>query len=255
MMETEAMSRCEDVRERLWPLDELRAVVEGEGDARAHLEGCSDCQAFFRRDGALTSRLRSVEPGAQAPAEFRERLMAALAQAEMAQPGERAWPGRLSRAAPLIAVAATMLIAALGLLRLAPQSLDALYVEAYQEGDPEEMVLWAPEGDQAYEFFMRELGLPVTPVIFAEGRVKRAVICLIEGRRTAVIEYELDGHTVAHYRSPIASEDGGGAMHSATEDGVCVVRWSDGEFEHALVADIPEEELRVIAELQFAALR
>ncbi len=248
------MSTCEDVRELLWPLDALRGAVEGEAEARAHLESCPDCAAFFRRDAALSSLLGRSTPDAQVPPEFRERLMSALEGEEAARPIERARPGRLTRAAPIIAVAAALVVAAVGLLRVAPQNLDVLYVESYQARDNEELVLSAADIDQAYEFFMRELGVPVTPVVLGGGRVSRAMICLIEGRRTAMVEYEMEGHILAHYRGPLASEDGGGAMHSATEDGVCVVRWSDGEFEHALVADIPEDELRVIAEQQFAAL-
>jgi len=70
-----------------------------------------------------------------------------------------------------------------------------------------------------------------------------------------MVQYEMGEHEVAHYRVIATSGPAGRPIHSATEDGVCVVRWSDGIFDHALVADIPEAELRVIAEQQFSALR
>lgn len=269
-MDYRSTSRCDEARELLWPLDELRAATDDEAEARAHLASCEPCRAFFTRDAALAAALGRADVAAPAP----PALIARIADHLRAEPGEsegsgseggleaarrissRRRPGRGLGAwlAPL-AAAAAISVAAIGLLRVGPEDVDALYVASYLDRDAESTVVSTSDADQAYQFFMRELGVPVSPVLFGEGRVNRAMICLIDGERTAMVEYELDGHMVAHYRGPITSEDGGGALHSATEDGVCVVRWSDGEFQHALVADIPEDELRGIAVRQFAALR
>lgn len=247
---SDSMMKCDEVRECLWPLDEIRKVGEREVGARAHLDACPACQAFFRRDAELTRALNSLSPDQEAPQGLEGRVVGALGASVSRRRSARSvlfgW------GAPLVAAAA-IILASVGLLRVGAQNLDASFVESYLGRDALTNVVATPDQDQAYEFFMSELGLPIAPVS-VEGRVTRAMICVVEGKRQALVEYELDGKMVAHYRSPSASGDGGGSIHTATEDGVCVVRWSDGEFEHALVAPIPEDELRVIAEQQFAAL-
>lgn len=249
------MSRCEETRELLWPLDGPREVVESEADARLHLEDCPDCQAFFKRDAALTAAL-NVDFAASAPEGLRSRvselLDGELAVAASIGPARAGLARRLS---PWLAAAAALVIAAVGLVRSSSGNLDAAYVEAYLAPHAHTAVLDAPTVDQAYEFFMAELGTAVMPAVVRDGTMRRARVCEIQGQSSAVVDYEFDGHTVAHYRLPAGSLPDVGQMHSATEDGVCVVRWSDDQYDHAIVADIPEDELIQVAQQQFAALR
>jgi anti-sigma factor RsiW len=80
------------------------------------------------------------------------------------------------------------------------------------------------------------------------------MICLIEGERAAMVEYEIGGRTIAHYLLPVGGEKAMRAsdVRSASEAGVQVVSWSDGRFEHALVSDLSESDLRDLARSRFA---
>lgn len=150
--------------------------------------------------------------------------------------------------------AAAVLVAAIGLWGGRPASLDAAYAQDYMSRAVEQTAVETPDPGRVYELFMRELGVPVTPVSLDNSRLSRAMICLIRGKRAAMVEYEVEGHVIAHYRVPLARPGRASApMRITTEDGVCVIRWSDGEFEHALVADVAVHQLRTIAETQFAA--
>ena len=102
-------------------------------------------------------------------------------------------------------------------------------------------------------FFRREMGVPVEPVQLASTPPSRAMICLIDGRRAAMVEYEIEGYTLAHYQIPLEGRRprASAGLRMSEENGVCVYRWSDGRFEHALVSDMPAARLRQIAETGF----
>ncbi len=244
------MSKCDEVRELLWPLDAPRAVVEGEAEARAHLEDCTDCASFFKRDAALTRAL-AVDLVTSTPEGLRARIADALDQ----EPQLTRHGGLSRRVVPWLAAAAAITIVALGALRSPGRSLDLAYVDAYLIPHPHAAELDAPTSDQAYEFFMAELGTAITPALASTEPVRGARICAIQGQPSAVVDYDLGGHKVAHYRRPARSRSLDEKVHSQTANGVCVVRWSDGQYDHALVADIPEDELIVVAQQQFAALQ
>jgi len=253
------MSRCDEVRELLWPLDRPREVVEGEAEARAHLEDCPDCRAFFDREAALDHLLEHVGSTESAPKDLRVRVVAALdREPENGVQGSDPIPGspgfsRFRRFVPWVAVAAAVALAAIGTLRTGGSSQDLTYVQAYLNRDAEPAFLATSDPAAASRFFVEEFGQDVVPVTLDRGSLERAVVCEVGGARSAMVQYQLEGHDVAHYRVPATRDAREKPLHSATEDGVCVVRWSDGEFDHALVADIPEDELRMIAEHQFAA--
>lgn len=246
------MTDCERTRELLWPLDRPRKVDPGVEEARAHLEECVDCRAFFERDAALGRRLRGTRLGTDAPAGLRARAIAAIE----AEPAFAARSALVRRAARWTVAAAALLVAAVGLSRLGlgVASAEASYIADYQSHMDEIVPDGGPDLAQTYEFFMSEFGVPVTPVTFDAGTANRAMICLIDGRRVATVEYELDGHKIAHYRVPVSeSALGLGELRSATKDDLCIIRWADGEFEHALVSDMEEVRLRQVAVERFSA--
>ncbi|MCG8468586.1 MAG: hypothetical protein MJB57_10330 [Gemmatimonadetes bacterium] len=246
------MSRCDETRELLWPLGGPEEVGEREAEARAHLEGCEACRAFFRRDEALGSALQ-LDVSAPVSDELKERVARMLDQEATVIPLSTARRGS-RRLGPWLAAAAALVIVVVGILR-SGTDMDAVYADAYRERHVHMAVLDGPTGDQAYEFFMQELGTEMMPAVMGDAPVRRARICKIGDHSSAVVDYEMDGHTVAHYRLPAGAASAPSRVHVETDDGVCVVRWSDDRYDHALVADMPEQELLAVAEQQFAALR
>lgn len=113
----------------------------------------------------------------------------------------------------------------------------------------------APDVQAVSSFFMRELGVPIAPVSLASAPVSRAMICLIDGKRAALVEYEVEGFTLAHYRVPrvSGSRTRASASGMSEENGVCVYRWVDERFQHALVSDMPEDRFLAVARDGFDA--
>lgn len=247
------MPTCEVVRELLWPLDRLRPLVEGEEGARAHLARCAACQAFFRRDRAIGEALRRRGPAVPTPADVRERALEALVRERPAVRRARHRRLRPSRSAGWAAAAAVLASVAVGIFGPRAGGREALFAEDFLSRAVEADVVERPDRAAISAFFMRELGVQVAPVTLDEAELNRAMICLIKGKRAAMVEYEFAGRIVAHYRVPAGQTVGATPteVRTASEAGVQVVRWSDDRFEHALVSELPAVELENLARRRF----
>lgn len=250
------MPTCEVVRELLWPLDRPRPLVEGEEGARAHLARCAACQAFFRRDRAIGEALRRRGPAVPTPPDVRERALDALARERPAVGAvgqSRHRRLRPSRSAGWAAAAAVLASVAVGIFGPRAGGREALFAEDFLSRAVEADVVERPDRAAISAFFMRELGVQVAPVTLDEAELNRAMICLIKGKRAAMVEYEFAGRIVAHYRVPAGQTVGATPteVRTASEAGVQVVRWSDDRFEHALVSELPAVELENLARRRF----
>lgn len=258
------MIGCDEARELLWPMDRPREYVDGEGEARRHLERCPGCQAFFRRDAAITRALQRSGIQVSAPQDLRERVFDALARERALRPPPRATssaPAWLSGWLPMGAAATVALLIGIGLSgtradggSTGGDGAEEAYVQDFLSRAVEADVVEFPEPEAVTAFFMRELGVLVEPIALEAGRMSRAMICLIQGERAAMVEYELGERTIAHYLLPTHHWEAAGApdVRSASEAGVQVVSWSDERFDHALVSDLSEEDLTALARSQFA---
>lgn len=249
---------CEEARAALWPWDRPRPHGETEEAALEHVEGCEACREFFRRDLAVARAVRGSRFEERAPRELRERVYAALARERAFGEAERAAARKGKKVKRRMAAAAAALLVLLGagglVLALRPEPVQDAYVQDFVGRAVEETVVETPDPSRMSRFFMRELGLSLVPVPLEGARPSRAMICLIRGRRAAMVEYEMDGHTVAHYRLPAAGTRGRAReVRLFSERGLSVARWEDGEFEHALVSDLPMDRLAGVARREFAA--
>jgi anti-sigma factor RsiW len=256
-------------------MDRPRETVDGEAAAREHLEGCPDCQAFFRTDAAISGAIRRHGVPARAPQALRERVFDALARERAVigsgQPGRKArsWHPA-TRFLPLGTAAALALGLGIGMFGQRAGSPDPGYVQDFLGRAAEEVVLEFPDAGAVTAFFARELGVRVQPVALQSGRMNRAMICVIDGERAAMVEYEIDGWTVAHYLTPIAEgtdaahgdfyrgdvdrvDAGPAEVQAASEAGIQVVSWSDDRFDHALVSDLSEMDLTELARSRFTS--
>lgn len=251
-------SDCDRIRELLWPLDAPRPCVDGEEEARAHLDACADCREFFRRDAAIGRVLREGALIERAPRALRERVFDALARERSAAVARRPsagarirWPS--SRAAWAAAVAAAVALAVF----LLPGDGDtgSAFAQDYLSRAVQERRVDRADSAEIATFFLREFGQRIEPRRLADARIAGAMICLIEGRRAAMVEYLAGGSVVAHYRIPLQTGSGRPILGVRTESdgGVQAVRWSDDRFEHALVSELPEPKLERIARSRFGA--
>lgn len=262
------MLSCDEARRILWPLDRPREFVGGEEAARSHLRQCADCRDFFAADARLTGILGRYGGVAKAPPVLRARVLAAIASENQgavddasanhgATPNEpRLRPESHGRGA-IGMIAVTLLLMALPVTLLVARDgnepAEDLFVQDYLRRAVEESVLESPDAAAVSSFFMSELGVAVTPAQMKNAEMTRAMVCLLRSQRAAMVEYQMGGHTVAHYMLPRDDRSVGlSVLLTESRRGVQVAAWSDDEFEHALVSDLPESELAQLASTEFA---
>jgi len=265
---------CERVREVLWPLDRPRSHVPEEEAARDHLPSCDSCRAFFLHDAEISRMLRRLGEGMKIRPNPGLRLSVARALAETRQvnmprdsaavlleiPAEGRRPRLRGRRAELAAAAIAVLLLGGGQLLAsrfdtgpdtARFSADFVRTAAVDFDQP------GLDVRQIGGFYERELGRNIVPVALHEAPVTRATVCDLRGDLGSMIEYDLGGTRLVHYRIPRDSGQPGAPLAESavvvnSKGGVQVVHWTDGEFEHALVSRAPGDYLAWLAENRFS---
>lgn len=251
----------------LWPADGLRVGDSQVEEALAHAEECSGCSEFLEEDRRVAQLIRDSVPRARAPRELRERLHTALARerARWARPDDatrrRLWPPAvlgLMVAGLAVGVTGHWLAEEGGNTPAA-----TAFAEDYLRRVVEQEELRTSDRQEIASFFARELGMSTPPPIVPEFQVQRATICLINGRRGGVVEYQSEGRQVSYYLIPLeagavvrpsgvdaraieAEVDGAGLWRAR---GLGVATWWDDEHQHALVGNMPTSELERLAPL------
>jgi hypothetical protein len=262
---------CERVREVLWPLDRPRSHVPEEEAARAHLTRCAGCRTFFLRDAEIARILRRIGQRAEVAAApgLRLSVARALDATHRSGIGDRAEPALINmprvdrrvrlrgrRAELAAAVAASLLL--LGGQALASRfgggpdtgRFAADFVRTAAVGyDPPGLDVQRIGG-----FYQKELGRQIVAVALFQAPVTRATVCDLQGELGSMVEYDLGGTRLVHYRIP-RDPDGTAPLRPevavASKRGVQVAHWADEQFEHALVSKVAGEYLVWLAENRF----
>lgn len=265
---------CERVREVLWPLDRPRSHVPEEEAARDHLSACDGCRAFFLRDAEIASMLHRLGEGMEIRPTPGLRLSVAKALAETRQvnaprdsaavpleiPAERRQPSFRGRRAELAAAALAVLLLGGGQLLAsrfdggpdtARFSADFVRTAAVDFGQS------GLDVRQIGGFYERELGRNIVPVALHGAPVTRATVCDLRGDLGSMIEYDLGGTRLVHYRIPLDTSRSDSPEVEApvsvdSKRGVQVAHWTDGEFEHALVSRARGDYLVWLAQNRFS---
>jgi len=265
---------CERVREVLWPLDRPRSHVPEEEAARDHLPSCDRCRAFFLHNAEISRMLRRLGEGMEIRPNPGLRLSVARALAETRQvnvsrdsaavlleiPAEGRRPSFRGRRAELAAAAIAVLLLGGGQLLAsrfdtgpdtARFSADFVRTAAVDFDQP------GLDVRQIGGFYERELGRNIVPVALHEAPVTRATVCDLSGDLGSMIEYDLGGTRLVHYRIPLDasradSPEAGAPVSVNSQRGVQVAHWADGAFEHALVSRAPGDYLAWLAESRFS---
>ncbi|MEE8572264.1 MAG: hypothetical protein V3T20_03295 [Gemmatimonadota bacterium] len=270
---------CERTREVLWPLDRPRNHLPEEEAARSHLTRCHHCRAFFLRDAELARLLRRVGEGiAVAPTTgLRMAVAEALASQrwldavrdvdeswaespadlvdlapEESRPRSRGWRSELAAAA-----VAVLLLGGGHVLsdRYDTGSYTDRFAADYVRTAAVDFEQSGLDVSQIGQFYDREMGRVIVPVVLHQAPVTRATVCDLRGDLGSMIEYDLEGTRLVHYRVPL--EHGGQRMEPngvmvASRRGVQVAHWTDGDFENALVSEAPGAYLAWLAENRFS---
>lgn len=246
---------CSEARHALWPPERLRLAGTEVLEARRHVQGCPACESYFAQDRSL---LEAYERASQerAPQILRERVFDALARERSKGIGLTA-TGHVSRRWFLAAAASVAGLLAGGTvvsLRDVPDVLDSggLFAEDYLRRAVAEEKIVSSDAAEVGRFLTRELGRSITPLQIAGLQLTGAEVCLIEGRRGAMIMYVQDGRKISHYLipqegTPRRDPELSSTFSPATVGGPALVTWATPEIEQALVGEVPESRLMELA--------
>ncbi len=259
---------CLKARAGLWPPERPRLVGDEVAAARKHVRDCRECDEYFAQDRALLD-LYDRARRAPAPLTVRERVFDALARARWETQGDEhtqrsnpqlrstaeAVRHRLLRfgALPMAmaAVLALVLVGDFGPTRDGAEYDPDMFVEDYLRRAVGQDHIETSDPAEVVRFLQRELGLRIEPLRSAGLDLQRAEICLLEGRRGAMIVYKQNGTEVAHYLIP--REDAEArvpALSGRTQldpSDMPVVTWATPRVEQALVGELDSERLLQIA--------
>ncbi len=267
MSSRDAPVSCDRARELLWPPEQPRLAESDVVEARHHVDGCPDCREYFTQDEVLLSSYQRLRQEA-APRGVRERVFDVLAR-ERARPTdgagvEPAWRRRSTWITGSVAAIAAVFVATSSVILKQPAGPPAevggtMFVQDYLRRAVGEDQITTSDPEAVKRFLVRELGQALAPLEGGGLVLTRAEICLLEGRRGAMIIYDRDGRTISHYLVP--AEDGVARAPARAEpvDGVedvgalAVVTWSSSSLEQALVGAVPSELLLSLARNASAA--
>ena len=256
---------CCQAREGLWPPEQPRLAGADVVAARAHVEGCADCRAFFGQDRALLDAYHRLRGGC-APRDVRERVFEALARervmaaggagpsTEPAPAASTAWRGwRRTLAGVAVAGGVAVAAAAVGLVptlsgRAAPPEA---FVHDYMRRAVGQDFLESSDPVEVRRFATRELGIVFEPMVLPGMDIERAEICLLDGRRGVVVVYGDGSASVSHYVMPAEGVKPKGPRLDdgarGTGERMPVVTWTTAGLDQALVGDVDAESLLWLA--------
>ena len=262
---------CTEARYALWPPERPRLAGKAVLEARLHVESCEACQGYFEQDRLLLDVYDRVSRQ-RTPRRVRERVFDSLARerartlgvpdnADAGVPSftrrrftRRGFTRRRWALAAASSIAALFVVALGSFIaeRSAPQEEAGLFVEDYLRRAVGEDRIITSDANEISRFLTRELGLPITPMEVEGLRLAGAEICLLDGRRGAMISYIEDGREISHYvvpkagavqRDPAVSSQ----LSSGNAVGPSVITWATPQVEQALVGEVAPDRLMELA--------
>ena len=238
---------CGRARRLLWPDAGPREATAEVVAAREHAAGCELCRRFLDDMHRIAEQVSRDAPRPTAPAEVRDRLFKAIAQARMAH-GASAPVTRLRRRlVPGIAAALAVGLGWLGYLAVrggSPDSNNTLgsIVEdrlRSQKGAG----LASSDSLQIAQWLAERLPFSVQVPIFPEASLTGARLLIDNRHSGAVVEYLVQGRVLTYYVLPGGWAGFQREIRLASRDGYRVASWHDAGLTHALVATLPGPKL------------
>lgn len=244
--------RCGTARRLLWPGAGPQAVTVAVGEAEAHLRACEACRHFLADQRALADEIQRLAPGPVAPAAMRERVFDRLARERVHQPAR--W-GQVGRAAGLMLGAAAILAISVWVMRSEPadvawqQQLVAVAEDHVRSAHEESIA--STDAQTVQQWLSGRVAFAVHIPMVPDAAFEGARLCYLDGRRGAVLRYQVDGREVSYYIMPAGPSNlpppTPERFLRGAESGYQVVAWHDAGLVHALVGNLPEARLIQLA--------
>jgi anti-sigma factor RsiW len=250
---TSVSMTCGRTRRLLWPGAGPRTASTEVIEAQHHLEACSACQQFVREMLALGDAIHDAAAREYAPPDVRGRLFGAIARARTG--AQQPTSGRRRRvqwltAAVVLLIGLAGVVTADRLLRDATADPITAIVEDHAKAlgesritsrDPAEITRWLA-GQLHFAMYVPAL---------TGAELRGARLCVLDGRRGAVVEYEADGVALSYFVVPYGVEPAAdatpGRFDRARRAGYQVVSWREPGLLHAMVGNLPESRLTAFA--------
>jgi anti-sigma factor RsiW len=250
---TSVSMTCGRTRRLLWPGARPRTASAEVIEAQRHLEACSVCQQFMREMLALGDAIHDAAAREYAPPDVRGRLFGAIARARTGT--QQTTSGR-HRRVQWLAAAVVLLIGLAGvvtadrLLRDATADPITAIVEDHARALSESRIASRDLADIT-RWLASQLHFAMYVPVLTGAELRGARLCVLDGQRGAVVEYEADGVTLSYFVVPYGVEPAAGAtpgrFDRSRRAGYQVVSWRERGFLHAMVGNLPESRLTAFA--------
>lgn len=226
---------CHEARETLthdYPSEMRRA----DRNAQEHVLSCPACQTHFRAVRRLCIRLGGLETEKPSP-EFKERLLAALAEARLQQASD----SRSNRAKSYAAVLVIALCLAIGWIwlgtRIDDSRLADYLISDHQEILPDRLMVESSSPSDIERWFDGKVDFPVRVRELAGAQVQGARLCSVFGSRAALVFYRSGSHVISWFTFP-QNGDHRAKPQLQTIRGYSVYVWNEEGLTNALVSDL-----------------
>lgn len=247
---------CADLlRTQAYIDDELEGAVIGE--AKRHIEGCAECQAFRANAAAVGDAIRKQASRHAAPADIRARIGKMLDEESAYQPAPGLIPLRAKRRSFLLGAASgagvTGIAAAIAVAMLLPPSASTLadavtdaHTRALMSGHEIEVVSSSHHIVKPWFAGKVDISPPVQDFADKGFKLVGGRVDDVAGARAAVVVYHHDKHEIDLF---VWADRGSQLPTSGMRHGYQSVFWKSGDLSFAAVCDMQGQELRKFVNL------
>lgn len=248
--------KCGTARRIGWP-DSSPRVLDDDGEAAAqHIGECAACRAFVEDMKEIASRLSTSSESVTAPREVRERIFSTLSRMRSGISGAAPRSNPSLRQYAIISAAAVLLIAGsvwrVTSARPAETTIVSLLADDHRRAFQADGIT-SENVSVVTQWLSNRVAFAVHPAIFTNGHLVGARLTEVKGQRGAVLAYRIDGQPVSYYILP-ASDDaksnpiiGEPTIRLFQWKGFHVAAWEEPGLTQALVGDLPQARLVVLA--------
>ncbi|MBI4468167.1 MAG: hypothetical protein HY650_02475 [Acidobacteria bacterium] len=257
---------CGEARRYLYGGNVFRSVTEEREEAKRHASDCPRCRLFFATEERLVRLVKQSASASRAPASFRERLLARVAEEQGRATIESRWIRRANLSPPLLAIGISLLIIIISISALlmlhrqpaaiTPDDFASIMVADHIDNLSQGMQITSSDSESVRKWFRERVDFSFRLPRTSDARLTGGRLCYLRGQRAALVVYQkpecrvsvfvLNGQQVELPGDSLVPLDGKECWLKA-ERGHNVVLWKERGLLYGLVSDGPNTDLFQLA--------